>query len=595
MIAVLSTINPGFILIVLGVIVCFVPVQRIRNILTIGAPLAGLSILMLAERGVTLSSAAVLNTQLSLYYVDRLNFIFGLGFLLLAFLYAIYALHRDDRLHDGASTIFAGSAIAAVFAGDLMSLFIFWEIGTVAAAFLILRAGTKAAYQAGMRFLGFHILSGVLLLDGLIYIYKKTGGFAFEDVGIIESFDHPAAKYLFAAFAIKAAFPLVHTWLKDVTPKMTVFGAILLPALTTILAVYGFARILPGFAALTWIGVIMAVYAVIFAAIVDDARRILAYGQNALTGLMICAIGLGTPLALNAVAALAFLSLIGVGLLSMGVGNVLYSAGTAKLSSLGGLWRAMPLTALLMMLGAVILSGLPLFLGGVTFPLLLHVTSGSGLAVQLGILVGLAGLIYALCLRLPMSLFFGEDARLRPPEAPFNMLLAMGLLALLGLLLALPNVISGLGYEWLYGLLPCQAGTRLMACDVSGLPLTGFDPYRVSHISVVLQVTFSTALAYAFMRQLMGVGRHKDGIVLDTDWLYRKWGYGVAKWSGQIWQKAGPALTGIAGGLGRQIFVRLEETFSPRGKLAYSGLNSGAAIWSAVLLGFVMMVVLLSI
>jgi len=596
MISLLSSFNPGLFLIVIGLIVCFVPAQRVRQILTVGAPIAGLAILMMAERGVDLATAHVVNAHLVLYHVDSLNFIFGIGFLIVAFLYAIYALHRDDRLHEGGSTILLGSAIAAVFAGDMMSLFIFWEIGTVAAAFQIFRAGTKAAYQAGMRFLGFHILSGVLLLDGLIYVYKKAGSFAYSDAGFIESFSHPAAKYVFAAFAIKAAFPLVHTWLKDVTSKTTVLGSIILPIVTTVLAVYAFARIFPGLDILIWAGAIIAAYAVVFAATVNDYRRSLAYAQNALTGIAICAIGVGTPLALNAAAGLAFTSLIVMTLLFMVVGAVLYRTGTAKVDALGGLWRTMPLSAIFAIIGAVSLAGLPFFLGGVTLPIALYaIGAGASFSVTLLIMLGMAGLVYAIALRLPLNLFFGTDSARRPAEAPFNMIVSMGLASALCVLLALPALIPGLGYGWLYGLMPCSAGVSAASCGVTGTAISGFEPYTLNHMSPVLQIAFGTGLAYLLIRRFSSLGQGATGIVLDTDWIYRKWGYGVAKWSGQVWQKAGPTLSTVLGGLSGRVFSRLEEAFSPRGSLARGGLNSGAAIWSAVLLGFVMLVVLLSV
>ncbi|MEM1389644.1 MAG: proton-conducting transporter membrane subunit [Pseudomonadota bacterium] len=597
MTALLSAINPGFILIALGLVTCFTPVKRIRTILTVGAPLAGLSILMMADRGVALSTAALLNTELTLYYVDSLNFIFGVGFLLTAFLHGVYSLHSDDKLHQGTAMIFAGSAVAAVFSGDLMSLFIFWEIGTLSAAFLIFRAGTKAAYQTGMRFLGFHILSGVLFLDGLIYVQKKSGGFSFAEAGLMESFSHPAAKYLFAALAIKAAFPLVHTWLKDVTPKATVLGGIILPLLTTVLAVYALARLFPGLDALVWIGAIMASYAVLFAAIVNDARRILAYGHNAICGIMICAIGVGTPLALNAAAGLAFMSLIVFGLLFMTVSAVLFKTGTAKLSELGGLWRTMPFTALFTILGALALSGFPLFMGAVTLPMAISVVSqGAGLTVTLATLIGFAGLIYGVCLRLPIGLFFGDDSRERPAEVPFNMLLGMGLSALMCVLLGLPGIISGFGYEWLYSLLPCTARVNPASCEVTTVSLAGFEPYNLMHILSIMQIIFAVILVSLLLHHML-FSKHKREAytVLDTDWFYRKWGYEFAKWIGAVWQKMGPALSLVAGRFSQRIFLRLEEAFSPRGTLARVGWNSGAAIWSAVLLGFVMMVVLLSI
>ncbi|MEO1643427.1 MAG: Na(+)/H(+) antiporter subunit D, partial [Pseudomonadota bacterium] len=284
------------------------------------------------------------------------------------------------------------------------------------------------------------------------------------------------------------------------------------------------------------------------------------------------------------------------GLLSMSIGAVLYSAGTARFSALGGLWRSMPLTALFALIGAFALSGLPLFLGGVTLPMVLSVVAGeAGLSVQIGVLIGLAGLTYGLCLRLPVVVFFGEDSRQRPAEAPFNMLLAMGLSALVCLLLAVPKIIPGLGYDWIYSLLPCSAAaTDPASCLATGVPLTGFEPYNTVQMLPILQVTFGAALGFLVIRRVAFFRGGASGVVLDTDWLYRKWGYGVAKWSGQVWQKVGPALSGVAGALGGRVFSRLEETFSPRGALARTGLNSGAAIWSAVLLGVVMMVVLIS-
>jgi len=447
-----------------------------------------------------------------------------------------------------------------------------------------------------MRFLGFHLLSGVLLLDGLIYIYKKSGSFAYADAGFIESFSHPAAKYIFGALAIKAAFPLVHTWLKDVTSKTTVLGSIILPVATTVLAVYAFARIFPGLDLLIWLGAIMAAYAVIFAAIVNDYRRILAYAQNALTGIAICAIGVGTPLALNAAAGLAFTSLIVMTLLFMVVGAVLYRTGTAKVDALGGVWRSMPLSAVFAIIGAASIAGLPFFLGGVTLPLALQsITDGAGLSVTLLIMLGMAGLVYAIGLRLPITLFFGADSRQRPAEAPFNMVMAMGLASALCVLIALPAIIPGLGYGWLYSLMPCSAGVSAASCSVTDTAISGFEPYTMANLAPVLQITFGVGLAYILIHRFSALGQGAKGIVLDTDWLYRKWGYGVAKWSGQVWQKAGPALSGVLGGLSGRVFSRLEEAFSPRGTLARGGLNSGAAIWSAVLLGFVMLVVLLSV
>ena len=171
MIGVLGQINPGLLLVLVGFAGCFIPAQRVRQAIMVAAPVVALLLLTLAERGTDLSVVSVLSIDMILYRVDSLSFIFALAFLIASFLNAIYALHTDDRLHDGMALAYAGAAVAATLAGDLMTLFIFWEITAISSVFLILRAGTKAAYQAAMRYLGVQIFSGVLLLDGLAYVY----------------------------------------------------------------------------------------------------------------------------------------------------------------------------------------------------------------------------------------------------------------------------------------------------------------------------------------------------------------------------------------------------------------------------------------
>ena len=229
----IGQINPGHLLVLDGLAGCLIPVQRVRQALMVGTPIVAMLLLALAERGTDLAMVSVLDLELILYRVDSLSFIFGLAFLIAAFLNAIYALHTDDRLQDGMALAYAGAAVSATFAGDLMTLFVFWEITAVSSVFLILRAGTKAAYQAAMRYLGVQIFSGVLLLDGLAYVYKSTGSLSLD---AFTSFDQPGAVLIFIAFAIKAAFPFLHNWLQDAYPKATVVGAVVLSAFTTKLA-----------------------------------------------------------------------------------------------------------------------------------------------------------------------------------------------------------------------------------------------------------------------------------------------------------------------------------------------------------------------
>lgn len=584
MTGILSQINPGLLLVVMGIAGTMIKVQRLRHILMLVTPVVALVMLALAARGTDLASAPVLGIDMVFYRVDSLSFIFGVAFLIASFLNAIYAMHTDDRVSDGMSLTYAGAAVAATFAGDLMSLFIFWEITAVSSVFLILRAGTKAAYQAAMRYLVIQILSGVLLLDGIAYVYKSTGSLSLE---AFTSFDQPGAIFIFLAFAIKAAFPFMHNWLQDAYPKSTVVGAVVLSAFTTKLAVYAFARMFPGFDILIYIGAVMTVFPVFFAVIENDLRKVLSYSLNNQLGFMICAIGLGAAgvgnqLALNGAAAHAFAHIIYKGLLFMSMGAVLYRVGTAKASELGGLYKSMPWTTIFCIIGAMSISAFPLFSGFVAKSLTMSAVAKEGLTViWLMLLFASAGVLEHSGIKIPYFTFFGHDSGKRVKEAPFNMLLAMGIAAFICIAIGLP-LVGGYGYAWLYGMLPYPDA----ALD--------YQPYTTEHIVTQMQLLMLAVLAFMLLKRFGLYPPERPGTILDTDWLYRKPGYGFAKWSGTVWSKVGPVMTGLATGLSMRTFKRLEATFSPRGALARGGLTVSMAMWSAVLLGLVMLVILLA-
>ncbi len=580
----LGQINPGLLLIAVGFAGCLIRAQRVRQILMVATPVAALVMLALAARGTDLATASVLGLDLVLYKVDSISFIFGVAFLIASFLNAIYALHTDDRLQDGMALAYAGAAISATLAGDLMTLFIFWEITAVSSVFLILRAGTKAAYQAAMRYLVVQVLSGVLLLSGLTYVYQATGSLSLD---AFSSFEQPGAKLIFLAFAIKAAFPFMHNWLQDAYPKATVVGAVVLSAFTTKLAVYAFIRMFPGFDVLIWIGAVMTVFPVFFAVIENDLRKVLSYSLNNQLGFMICAVGVGaagvgSELAINGATAHAFAHIIYKGLLFMSMGAVLYRVGTTKASELGGLYKSMPWTTIFCIIGAMSISAFPLFSGFVAKSLTMSAVAKEGyVVVWFMLLFASAGVLEHSGIKIPYFTFFGHDSGKRVKEAPFNMLLAMGLAAFICIAIGLP-LVGGFGYSWLYGMLPYP--------DVA----LAYQPFTLKNILTQLQLLMFAVLAFMLLKRFGLYPPERPGTILDTDWLYRKPGYGFAKWSGTVWSKVGPAMTAIAMAIAARTYNRLEATFSPRGALAKGGLTNSMAMWTAVLLGLVMLVVLLA-
>lgn len=584
--AFLTDLNPGWLLILAGLVAMFVRLRLARQAITVIVPLIAILQLATAQHGVDHFTYNALGVELSFYRVDSLNFLFGLAFLIAALLNAIYALHTDNRLQDGMALAYAGAAVSATFAGDLMSLFIFWEITAITSVFLILQAGTRAAYFASMRYLGVQILSGVLLLDGIAYVWHYTGSLSLE---AFTSLDQPGALIIFIAFGIKAAFPFLHNWLQDSYPKSSVVGAVVLSAFTTKLAVYAFARFFPGFDALIWIGAIMTIFPVFFAVIENDLRRVLAYSLNNQVGFMICAIGVGTAgvgnaLALNGATAHAFSHIIYKGLLFMSVGAVLYRTGTSKASELGGLYRSMPWTALFCIIGGLSISAFPLFSGFIAKSMTMSAVAYEGAAdpamvvVWLMLLFASAGVLEHSGIKIPYFAFFGHDSGKRVKEAPFNMLLAMGMAAFLCIAVGLPAVVPGLGYQWLYSLLPYP------------IEAAAYQPYTLDHILTQMQLLVLATFAFILLKRLMLYPAEKPGVILDTDWLYRKAGYGAVRWIDTVWAKLGPSLTALFRSLSERAYERLVDTFSPRGVLSRNGVAGGMAVWTTVILAVVLLV-----
>ena len=582
----LTALNPGWLLILAGIVAIFLPMRRLRQGITIAAPLIGIAMLALADQNVNHLTASVMGLDMILYRVDGLSFVFGIAFLLAALLNAIYAWHTDNRLQDGMALAYAGAAIAAAFSGDLMTLFIFWEITAVTSVFMVLAAGTRASYFASMRYLGIQVLSGVLLLAGAAYVYNNTGSLSMK---AFVSLSEPGAMLIFIALGIKAAFPFMHNWLQDSYPKASVVGAVVLSAFTTKLAVYAFIRLFPGQDALIWIGAVMTVFPVFFAVIENDLRKVLAYSLNNQVGFMICAIGLGTAgvgnaLALNGATAHAFVHIIYKGLLFMSMGAVLYRTGTTKASELGGLYRSMPWTALFCIIGAMSISAFPLFSGFVAKSLTMSAVSHEGLTiVWLMLLFASAGVMEHSGIKIPYFSFFGHDSGLRVKEAPFNMLLAMGMGAFICIAVGIPALIPGLGYEWLYNLLPYREEAM------------NYQPFTFDHILTQLQLLVLATFAFVLLKRFGVYPPEKPGTILDTDWLYRKIGFGMAQWAGTVWGKVGPAMTAVFFGLTGQAYDRIEAAFSPRGELARGGLTGAMAVWTAALLGLVLLLAFITV
>ena len=555
----LDQIPTAFLFIGAALIVPFLPAGKFRSTWLLFVPI----IAAMQVWGLELDT----NTQtqffgfdLDLMRVDKLSRIFALIFCLAAFLGNLYAWHLRDTVQQSAALLYAGSAIGAVFAGDLISLFFYWEGTAIASVFLIWARRTEGAYHTGMRYLIIQIGSGVILLAGVALYYRDTGSISFE----LMTLGSPATWLIFIAFGIKAAFPLLHNWLQDSYPAATVTGTVILSAFTTKLAIYALARGFAGTEILIYIGVIMTLFPIFFAEIENDLRRVLAYSLNNQLGFMVVGIGIGTEMAINGTVSHAFAHILYKALLFMAVGSVLFRTGTSKASELGGLYRTMPLTMIFCLVGAASISAFPLFSGFVTKSLVLDEAAGAGRYIVWAALVfASAGVLSHSGIKIPFFMFFAHDSGKRPKEAPTHMLLAMGLAAAL-------SIAIGVFPAPLYALLPYPVD---------------YVPYTMGHVVGSLQLLFFALLAFGI---LMRTGIHPPeirAINIDTDWTYRWFlprvilrvsALVAAFWIRKLafWQRR---INGVLTGL--------YHSHGPEGRMASTWPTGSMVIWIAVLLG----------
>ena len=351
----MSEVHPALILLAGGLLLFALPTTP-RRIVSVLLPVLGfLNLLTIADG--TLWHITWGGYELTILRADRLSMLFGYLFHLAAFIGAIYALHLKDRLQIGTGLIYAGSAVGAVFAGDLITLFIFWELLAITSVFLVWARGGERALRSGMRYLVMHISSGLLLLLGAVFYYLNTKSLTFDHIGLDESYHY----LIFFAFGIKCAFPLLHNWLIDAYPESTPVGTVFLSAFTTKAAVYALARGFAGEDLLIYIGAIMTIFPIFYAAIENDMRRVLSYSMINQIGFMVAGIGIGGALGINGAVSHAFNDVLFKGLLFMSMGAVLFSSGRINASDLGGLYKSMPWTCACCIIGAASISAIPLF------------------------------------------------------------------------------------------------------------------------------------------------------------------------------------------------------------------------------------------
>ncbi len=432
--------------------------------------------------------------DLTFLRVDKLSRVFGYIFTLNAFAAFVYAFYLKDSTQHMAALFYIGSSLGVVFAGDLVSLYFFWEIMAVASTFLILARKTEKSQGAALRYILVHVFGGLCLLAGIVLYISQSGSIAFNAI----TMRNPATYLILLGILVNAAAPPVSAWLPDAYPEATVTGGVILSAYTTKTAVYTLVRGFPGWEILIWVGCIMTLYGIIYALLENDMRRILAYSIINQVGFMVTGVGIGTMMSLNGSVAHAFCHIIYKALLWMSAGSVLYMTGKSRCTDLGGLHKTMPWTLIFGCIGALSISSFPATSGFTSKSLIIDGAIHEHLRwVWVVLEIASAGVFLHAGIKFPYFVFFAKDRGLRPGETNKSMLLAMAFMSFLCIFL-------GLYPQPLYDILPYEVH---------------YQAYTFNHVVAQLQLLMFSALVFFLFLPLL---KRTETISIDTDWFYRK-------------------------------------------------------------------------
>jgi multicomponent Na+:H+ antiporter subunit D len=548
-----AVIPPAAALIVGGLILPLLH-ERLRQLALLVLPLVTLYLVWQVPDGVAVEGH-FLGYTVALVKGDALSRLFATIFAVMAFAGGLFALNQRNTVELAASSCYAGSAIGVTFAGDLLTLFIFWELMAIASTLVVWSQG-QSARGAGLRYAAIHLLGGVVLMAGIAGEIAATGSLAFGALAL----DSVPRWLILAGFLLNAGAPPLSAWLPDAYPESSWSGMVVLSAFTTKTAVYMLLRGFPGAELLIYVGLFMVFYGIVYAILENDMRRILAYSIVNQVGFMVTGIGIGTEMALNGAAAHAFAHIIYKALLLMSAGSVLLMTGKRKCTDLGGLFRTMPLTTICGIVGALSISSFPLTSGFVTKSMISEAAGMQHLEVVWYLLAAAsAGVFLHAGIKFPWFVFFQKDSGLRPDDPPWNMRAAMILFAAL-------CIGIGVAPGPLYAILPHPVD---------------FVPYTASHVVFYLQLLLFSGLAFFLM---LGWLKRTLTITLDVDWLYRRLGPALVR---SLDRSADAAWNGVvsAAALGaRTILGAVRRHHGPEGILARTWPTGSMAFWTTVML-----------
>lgn len=516
---------------ILGTIVVLWLKQFSRGVTALGAIGVSLSsfILLLTQAKTVLSGQAVLEQwqwlpQIGIdfsFRLDALSLIFSLlitGIGTLIYIYAYYYLNPKNSLSKlyALLMLFMAAMLGISLSNNLIILLVFWELTSISSFLLVGYWSNYDAAQRGARMaLTITGMGGLAMLGGFILIGQIAGTYQIDQLTMMASTIQNSGLFvpallliLLGAFTKSAQFPF-HFWLPNAMAAPTPVSAYLHSATMVKAGIFLVARLLPIFVGsalfhnlVTTIGLLTLCMAAFFAIFKEDLKGLLAYSTISHLGLIMCLLGIGSPLAVAAAVFHIINHATFKAALFMLAGIIDHESGTRDLRKLSGLWQLLPFTATLTMITATSMAGVPLTNGFISkemlFTELLANLSG-GYVVLAAIVATLAGLFaVAYSVRLVHGVFFDGDVGRDVPnknayEPPIGMRIPAIILATLCILV---GIIPALLVENIV-----NAGTRASTqiASFEGVHLAiwhGFNlPLLMSAVALIGGVIFYFALA----------------------------------------------------------------------------------------------------
>ncbi|WP_419225035.1 monovalent cation/H+ antiporter subunit A [Acinetobacter sp. A2] len=505
--------------------------QFSRGVTALGAIGVSLSslILLLTQAKAVFNGATIIQTwswlpQLGIdlsFRLDALGLLFSLlitGIGTLIFIYAYYYLSPQNSLSKlyVLLMLFMAAMLGISLSNNLILLLTFWELTSISSFLLVGYWSNYEAAQRGSRMaLTITGMGGLAMLGGFVLLAQITGTYQIDQILMMTEqiqqhhlFVPTLSLILLGAFTKSAQFPF-HFWLPNAMAAPTPVSAYLHSATMVKAGIFLIARLLPIFAGaalyhnlVTFIGLFTLCMAAFFAIFKEDLKGLLAYSTISHLGLIMCLLGIGSPLAVAAAIFHIINHATFKAALFMIAGIIDHESGTRDLRKLSGLWQLLPFTATLTMITAASMAGVPLTNGFLSkemfFTELLANLSGPVMLIS-ALVATLAGIFaVAYSIRLVHGVFFdgpiGKDVPNKDAhEPPFGMRAPATLLAILCILV---GILPALLVEHIVNS-TTRASTQLLNFEGAHLAIWhGFNvPLLMSAIALLGGIIFYFSLA----------------------------------------------------------------------------------------------------